>query len=205
MIDLRKYFLGKYYHSNYLSYKIRKFIEKIDIRKVLGLQFTLLTVIAGIIIPQINIISSKAYASYLIETTPITQNTKTEVTFNWPLDNFQISQSYHFYHPALDLTTSYDNPVLAIGGGTVETTEVLIWGYGRNIIVRHDNGYSSLYAHLSKILVNPGDRVTQGQTIGTVGSSGWSTGSHLHIEIRGPEGSVNPLEVFPTITPEKNS
>ena len=205
MIDLRKFFLGKYYHSNYLSYKIRKAIEKVNIRKALGLQLTMLMVIAGIIIPQINIISSKVYANYLTETTPIEQNTKTEVTFIWPVKDFQISQNYRFYHPGLDLTTTYDNPVLAIANGTVETTEILFWGYGRHIIIKHDNGYTSLYAHLSKISVSPGDRITQGQIISTVGSSGWSTGTHLHLEIRNPEGTVNPLEVLPKLTPEKNS
>lgn len=196
-------FFRTYYNSNYLSFKLRKLIEKVNIRKAIGIQLSGAIVAAGVIIPQANFLVSKVYADQLTENTSLSQNTQTETTFKWPLSNFAVSQNYRFYHPALDLTTAYDDPVLAIADGTIETTEVSSLGYGRHIIIKHENGYSSLYAHLSKILVQTGNKVTQGQTIGTVGSSGWSTGTHLHLEVRSPEGTVDPLEVLPTIESPK--
>lgn len=197
MIDFHKVFFRTYYNSNYLSYKLRKLIEKINVRKIIGLQLASAMLAAGVIVPQANSLVSKVYAEQLTEKTDVSQNTQTQVTFKWPLANFQISQNYRFFHPALDLTTSYDDPVLAIAEGIIENTETSAWGYGRNILIKHNNGYFSLYAHLSKILIKIGDKVTQGQTIGTVGSSGWSTGTHLHLEVRSPEGTVDPLEVLP--------
>lgn len=197
MKDFFEFFVKTYYNSNYISFHLRKIIEKINFRKVLGLQLTSTMFVAGVLVPQAHIISSAFATNQLSQTTLLAQNT-TQVTFAWPLNTYQISQNYRFYHPAIDLTISLEDPVLAIADGAVETTVISNWGYGKHIIIRHDNGYLSLYAHLSKIFVKAGDRITQGFQIGTVGISGWSTGPHLHFEIRGPEGSLNPLEVLPS-------
>lgn len=165
---------------------------------MLGLQLASTVFVAGVIAPQAHIMSSAFATNQLNQTSLLAQNT-TEVTFAWPLNSYQISQPYRFYHPAIDLTTSTEDPVMAIAGGVVETIIISNWGYGKHVIIRHDNGYISLYAHLSNILVKAGDRVNQGLKIGNVGTSGWSTGAHLHLEIRGPEGTVNPLEVLPSL------
>ena len=69
-------------------------------------------------------------------------------------------------------------------------------GYGRFVIVDHDLDYLTLYAHLDKILVAEGDVVAQGQVLGTVGSTGNSTGPHLHFEIRDFGRLANPLELL---------
>lgn len=58
------------------------------------------------------------------------------------------------------------------------------WGYGNYLIVDHGGGFSTLYAHCTSVAVNVGDTVTKGQTIAYVGTTGWSTGYHLHFEIR---------------------
>lgn len=163
---------------------------------MLGLQLASTMFVAGVIAPQADTIFLASATNQLNQASLLTQNI-TEITFAWPLNNYQISQYYRFYHPALDLTASAEEPVLAIGDGVVESTVVSNWGYGKHVIIKHDNGYFSLYAHLSKILVKAGDKITQGQIIGTVGSSGWSTGTHLHLEIRSSEGAVDPLEILP--------
>jgi len=69
-------------------------------------------------------------------------------------------------------------------------------GYGRFIEVRHPNGMSTLYAHLSRVDVARGDRLGEGERIGLVGSTGRSTGPHLHFEVRRNEAQVNPTSVL---------
>lgn len=184
--------------SNRLSFHLRKLFEKTSIRKAIGIQLTSTMFLAGIIIPQAQLISSNITANSMTATTVVLESTKTEVTYTWPLNSYKISQKYQFYHPGVDLRAPYEDPVMTIAKGKVEATTTSNWGYGRYIIVRHENGYASLYAHLSEILVKPEDEVDKGKVIGKVGTSGWSTGSHLHLEIRGPEGTINPLEVLPS-------
>ncbi len=70
-------------------------------------------------------------------------------------------------------------------------------GYGNLIIIDHGNGYRTYYAHLSKMLVKQGESVAQGQRIGSVGSTGNSTGSHLHFEIRWHNVQRNPFGFLP--------
>jgi murein DD-endopeptidase MepM/ murein hydrolase activator NlpD len=104
--------------------------------------------------------------------------------FGWPSAGY-VSQGYWGGHPAVDIAGWNGSPVAAADGGYV----VLAgggWngGYGNNVIVDHGNGYTTLYAHLTSVFVNPGETVSKGQQIGTMGSTGNSTGPHLHFEIR---------------------
>lgn len=96
------------------------------------------------------------------------------------------SQGLHGYN-GVDLATAYGAPILAAATGDVLVSENDGWngGYGRYIVVKHDNGTQTLYAHASEVIVYGGQRVVKGQVIGYVGSTGKSTGSHLHFEVRG--------------------
>ena len=67
-------------------------------------------------------------------------------------------------------------------------------GYGSYIVIDHGGGYTSLYGHCSELLVSEGQRVSRGQIIARVGSTGWSTGPHLHVEIRYNGETVDPLD-----------
>jgi murein DD-endopeptidase MepM/ murein hydrolase activator NlpD len=86
-------------------------------------------------------------------------------------------------HEGTDYAAAYGTPVLAAGDGTVAQAG-RSGGYGNLVEVRHANGITTRYGHLSAILARPGSRVTQGQVIGRVGSTGLATGSHLHYEFR---------------------
>lgn len=92
----------------------------------------------------------------------------------------------HGYN-GVDLATNYGSPIMASAEGTVIRAKTSGWngGYGKYVIITHPNGTQTLYAHMSSLLVQVGQRVVQGASIGYVGSTGNSTGPHVHFEIRG--------------------
>lgn len=124
--------------------------------------------------------------------TQIQAGVKGTSNFIWPTSG-GISQSPVWYHMALDIENASAPPILAADTGTVTYAGCLNWGYGCHIIVDHANGYQSLYAHMSSLGVVLGQAVTQGQTIGQMGSTGRSTGTHLHFEVRSGGVLLNPL------------
>lgn len=112
--------------------------------------------------------------------------------FIWPTSGI-ITQYPVWYHMALDIANPSRPAVLASDTGTVIFAGCIRYGYGCHIIVDHGNGYQSLYAHLSVIGVSAGQTVSKGQQIGVMGSTGNSTGTHLHFEIRAGGTLLNPL------------
>jgi len=113
-------------------------------------------------------------------------------SFIWPTTGV-ITTYPVWWHMALDIANRSAPPIIAADTGTVIYTGCLSWGYGCHIIIDHGNGYRSLYAHLSAIEVVAGQTVTRGQRIGVMGSTGHSTGTHLHFEIRSGGTLLNPL------------
>ena len=99
-------------------------------------------------------------------------------------------------HTGVDLTASRGTPVYATGDGIIIQASATSGGYGNVIKINHGYSYSSLYAHLSKILVSAGEKVKRGQLIGLVGTTGRSTGPHLHYEVRINNTPVNPVNFF---------
>lgn len=106
-------------------------------------------------------------------------------------------------HTGVDITAPKGTPVYATADGTV-TSESPGGGYGLTIVINHGYTYKTLYAHLSKKAVKPGQKVKRGQVIGYVGSTGMSTGAHLHYEVIKNGQRVNPVYYFNAeITPEE--
>lgn len=95
------------------------------------------------------------------------------------------------FHSGIDIAAASGSAVIATASGTV-VTSTYSSSYGNYIVINHGNGMTSLYAHLSSRLVSVGASVAQGTTIGLVGSTGWSTGPHLHFEISQNGTRVNP-------------
>ena len=110
--------------------------------------------------------------------------------FGSRLDPFSGGASFH---PGLDITAPYGERVVASGSGVVVSAENNGDGYGNKVVIGHGNDISTLYGHLSAILVKNGEEVKEGDPIGRVGSTGRSTGNHLHFEIRVDGTPVNPL------------
>ena len=95
-------------------------------------------------------------------------------------------------HTGLDIATSMGTPIRAADGGVVTSVVYSNVSYGNKIIIRHGDGVETLYAHLHDIWVNQGETISRGQQIGCVGSTGNSTGPHLHFEVRINGSPVNP-------------
>lgn len=134
--------------------------------------------------------------------------------YQWPLNIIQVTQAYGvnknrwpygaFGHPGIDLRTSFAdsrNPyreVYASGDGVVLHTNRYTGGYGHHVILEHPDGCTTLYGHFSQIICKEGQAVRKGERIGISGSTGISTGPHLHWEARNKDGHlINPLSLLP--------
>lgn len=113
--------------------------------------------------------------------------------FGWPATGL-MAQYFSWYHPGLDISNISGGPIRASDSGTVTVAGWPDnWGYGNRVQLDHGNGYTTLYAHMSAIYVRVGQTVGKGEVLGMMGSTGRSTGTHLHIEIRKNGVSLNPL------------
>ena len=102
------------------------------------------------------------------------------------------SSSYQIFHTGIDIANSSGTSITPFMDGQVVYAGEMFWGYGKHIIIDHGDNIRSVYAHLDKIYVFKGQRVVIGDEIGRMGSTGWSTGPHLHFEIRVYGIPVNP-------------
>ena len=116
-------------------------------------------------------------------------------TFVWPTTNHYISgNNYTPTHLGIDIAAADGAPLYAADSGLVVYAGSIGGGYGIMVMIDHGNGYHTLYAHNSSLLVKCGQSVNKGQLIGYTGNTGNSTGPHLHFEIRYDNGWVNPLK-----------
>jgi murein DD-endopeptidase MepM/ murein hydrolase activator NlpD len=114
--------------------------------------------------------------------------------FVWPASGI-ISQGFRWYHRAMDIANKLLPPVLAADSGKVVAAGFLLGsGYGNRVMIDHGNGFVTLYGHLSRIYVEAGQNVKKGDQIGQMGSTGRSTGPHLHFEIRKNGNLLNPFD-----------
>lgn len=121
--------------------------------------------------------------------------------YGWRIDPVYGTRKMHW---GLDFTAEIGTEIYATGDGVVEEIKTSNWGYGKEIIIDHGFGYKTLYAHLSEFKVNKGDEVKRGELIALMGSTGKSTGSHLHYEVIKDGKKVNPINYFHSdLTPEQ--
>ncbi|MBN1385270.1 MAG: M23 family metallopeptidase [Elusimicrobia bacterium] len=123
--------------------------------------------------------------------------------FLWPVRNCRIASRFglrkhpifkkKIFHEGLDLAKSYGTPIRSASDGRVGFAGYRI-GYGRMVVVYHKDGFSTLYGHLKSYCVQAKQCVKAGQVIGEMGSSGYSTGPHLHFEVRKYDRPVNPIK-----------
>jgi len=111
----------------------------------------------------------------------------------WPTVGYRITQYYSWRHTGLDIANKIGTPLYAAEDGVVEKAGWNGGGYGNMILVNHGNGVKTRYAHASKLYVKVGDRVSRGEAIAAMGSTGRSTGSHIHFEVIINGRLLNPL------------
>jgi len=128
--------------------------------------------------------------SLKLAATPTIWPTKGWVTspYGWRTDPFTQKRAFHW---GIDIATHFGNPVLATADGVVIQTKNEKIG-GKTIKISHRGGYTTVYCHLSKILVRPGQKIKRGETIGLIGKTGKALGPHLHYEVRLNGKSLNP-------------
>lgn len=122
----------------------------------------------------------------------------------WPTEGGVISSNYgartgpieggYDWHPGIDIAVDFGTPIYATAAGTIEQAG---WngGYGRYVRINHGNGYQTAYGHMSGIAVAAGQKVIKGEIIGFVGSTGYSTGPHLHYEVLADGETIDPFYV----------
>ncbi len=174
--------------------------EAKSVKRLVGTNLAVMLVLGSFVPAQSEQIRPE---STVIPEAEVTLSTVTKRTIQYPLQVGYISQGYSIFHPALDLAAPRGTEVKPIKDGVVEDVSRSRVGYGNAIIINHGNGIKSLYAHLSKINVSKGDRVTLFDTIGNVGATGHSTGPHLHLEVRKNGIPINPFAVLPTLASSK--
>src|SRR3989344_5696621 len=135
---------------------------------------------------------SSAQAVMPLARTPDAGSVAAAGVWIWPASGRQ-TQPYRSWHKGVDIANHDGGPILAADSGTVVIAGWDPSGYGNKVMLNHGNGYLTLYAHMSRIDVVNGQRVKRGDRLGMMGSTGRSTGTHLHFEIRTTKGNVDPL------------
>ena len=139
----------------------------------------------------------------------------TKYRFVWPEPQATISQpfgpsqlgleppynGYPHFHTGIDLVEPFGSPVYAADDGVVALVGSTTSGYGKYVVIAHSGGLDTLYGHLSTALINVGQTVSQGQPVGLEGSTGNSTGAHLHFELRINQKPVDPTLYLPPGAP----
>lgn len=178
-------FVTRCRNSNPLSYALRPLFSHKHLHLGIGL-----AMIAGLAsLSLVSPLSSLAVDNTGGGPTPVSVlsegavNPTTTESVKVPTKYIYISQGFWTFHPGIDMASRIGEPVNPVMNGTVTLVLHDTWDYGNHIVVKHANNFSSLYAHLSKINVTVGQQVTTNTIIGEVGSTGRSTGPHLHLEI----------------------
>ncbi len=116
-------------------------------------------------------------------------------SFIWPT-NGVMTQYFSWYHRGIDVANRAAPAISASDGGTILYAGWDGTGYGNKVVIDHGNGYKTLYGHFSNIYVSVGQKVSRGQVIGQMGTTGRSTGTHLHFEVYYNGAAVNPLAIL---------
>jgi murein DD-endopeptidase MepM/ murein hydrolase activator NlpD len=174
----------------------KKVVTHHRFRTVVGVNLVLVTLYLGILQP-----SPAGAQNGRNEARPETvsdgeASLTTKTSVQMPLTSFTLTQKYWLLHSGLDLAAPAGTAVKPIAAGVVETTKTGWFGYGNLVVIRHGKDFESWYGHLSRIDVREGQSVGTQTIIGEVGSTGRSTGPHLHLEIHEDGKTIDPAPIL---------
>jgi murein DD-endopeptidase MepM/ murein hydrolase activator NlpD len=180
--------------GNKISRFFRHIFEHKKFKRLLGTNLALMLVAtsiypAGQTLTDFDTAEDTVIQSHIVLTT--------QKGIRYPVEKVKISQGYKFYHPGIDLDGITGDAVYPIMAGKVEAIDFSRYAYGNAILLNHGNGITTLYAHLSRILVAKDQHVSMDTVIGQVGATGRASGDHLHLEVRDNGRPINPLLVLP--------
>lgn len=149
--------------------------------------------VAGIVVPQFSLLLKSFFSIYDTTSLPSITNTSGNIKYRLPVaKGVSTTSEYGWrihpitgqrkFHAGLDFGAAYGQPIYAAAPGVI-TFAGEKGGYGNTVVIEHNKKESTLYGHASKLMVSEGQKVVQGQVIALVGSTGFSTGPHLHFEV----------------------
>ncbi len=178
--------------SNPFSFALRPLATHTKLRTILGINIAIL-VLGSAFVSPLPSFAEDTGGSYAIAVAPEGEiHLVTDQSVQLPVKDFRLTQKYWSFHSGVDMAAPVGTEIYPAMVGKVTTVEKGWYGYGNNVIVTHTNGYETLYAHMSAIMVTEGQPVTMDTVLGLVGSTGRSTGPHLHFEVREAGRTVNP-------------
>lgn len=130
-----------------------------------------------------------------LDSPPVVIDVSTRQAAQLPMDFLYESRGFSWFHSGTDLVAPVGTLVKPIISGEIIEAGPSNLGYGNFVIVDHDQGYSSLYAHLSQVKTAKGERVDLNSILGSSGNTGWSTGPHLHLEVHYNGVPINPADI----------
>ncbi|AKM79805.1 MAG: peptigoglycan-binding protein LysM [Candidatus Beckwithbacteria bacterium GW2011_GWB1_47_15] len=178
--------ISKFFRSAFESKRARKFV---------GAGLAMVLMLSNLVGNILAVEGTQAVDPTLIST-PETQ-VVTQTTLETPLEGV-VAQGFNGLHRGVDVLAPIGTPIEPVADGVVKEASFGRLGWGNTIVVEHEGGLASRYAHLSQIKVVAGEKVSKDQVIGTVGMTGWTTGPHLHLEMYQNGRAINPLTVLPT-------
>jgi murein DD-endopeptidase MepM/ murein hydrolase activator NlpD len=181
----------KYRKGTFVGRLARYLVDHKNIRKIFATGFVFATMVAGFA-PQTTGIQVQADETVIEPQTILV----TQKGMQYPVESVKVNQGYGFFHPGVDFGGQSGDPIKPIMPGVVAYAGRVYSGYGNLVILSHKNGFDSYYAHLSKIEVRTGQVVDMNTEIGEMGTTGHTTGPHLHLEIHQNGISLNPLTVL---------
>lgn len=188
--------LPRSHRSQLFSRFLRPLLEKRRLRSIFGLNLAIAIVIVNGLGNIGGAIPLEAPETAVLTSETIT--VLTETTFHLPLAQSDgYSQGFHRFHPGVDIRSPRGTLIYPAAAGAVTEVEIGRFGYGHKIVISHANQIETLYAHLDDVNVKVGDQVAKDTIIGKVGMTGWTTGPHLHFEVRTKEGLINPKQILP--------
>lgn len=172
----------------------RHFAQRANLKGFFGLGLATVSIFSGFITP-VGAFSAPIETEINTVSAP-TATTSTEISMQYPLEKIKLNQGYNYFHWGIDLAGEFGTTVRPIKKGRIAQVNYSKFTYGNSVLVDHEQDMQSFYAHLSKIYVFEGQEIDTKGTIGEIGSTGNSTGPHLHLEIYKDGRPVNPLGVL---------